>query len=129
MDPSRMPRFIGLAGGKDPQVHGIWDRRAKCWAEPPFVCDEAAERLAVAVNEAHAAGLAEAACATTTRGLRFVPSSVRDEDFLAWGVWDQRREGWAERAYYDLEWAEKIALLLNTTYAAGLAEAIIEKMR
>ena len=122
-------RFAEAPAVHDPHVWGVWDRDQRCWAETPGYAREAASRIAEAMAAACADGSAEAAAAVWYRGLPFSPSPQRGSGFESWGVWDHHRESWAERPFYDLEWAERIATRLNEIYAAGLAAATLAKVR
>lgn len=118
---------------RDAQLWGVWNRRQKCWAEPPGYAQEGAERIAAAMVDAYASGWArrDPMSAAGEVGLRFRPhpqTNVKVDD-AAWGVWDQALERWAERPCYVLEWAERIANVLNEAYAAGLTDALIVKVR
>ena len=130
MQASRVKaRFAPAPSIDKPHAWGVWDRVRRCWAEPPNYCDEAAERFAAIMSEAHASGSAEATARAEHRGLPFGMSVSRRGREESWGVWDNRQDRWAERPLYDQEWAERITNLFNETYAAGLAEAMIEKAR
>ena len=120
-------RFAAGPRVDDFHAWGIWDRRLKCWAERPCYMREAAERLEKVMAEVLAAGCAdgEAGGVRVARGLPFAAAPNDKSD--AWGVRDHEGERWAEPPVYSQSWAEELAMVLNETYAAGLAEAMIQK--
>ena len=109
---------------------GIWDRRQRRWAETPRYEREPAERIAKAVMEAYAAGRADADAATESQntGLPY-RAAPNPKEPVAWGVCDVTPDGWVEPTVYGQRNAEQIADVLNEAFAAGLTDAIIDKVR
>ena len=122
------PRFVAGRKFGDSLAWGVWDRRFKCWTEPPNYGREAAKRLARTIAEIHAAGLAEGGTAGVVlqRGLPFAPTP-NDKDPEAWGVRDRRDGRLVKPSVFTEQWAEDVAALYNETYLAGLVEAVIRR--
>ena len=80
--------------------------------------------------DAYAAGAADAEAVTelpnTGLPYRAAPNPMEPS---AWGVCDLRPDGWVEPTVYCQQDAEQIADVLNEAFAAGLADAIIAKVR
>ena len=127
--PKAKARFAAAPAVYSAQAGGVWDRRQRCWVEPPAYSREAAERIAAAMNAAYADGLAPPKhAAQDPRTYPFVHAPNPDHR-ESWGVWDRRHERWVERPCYAEKWAERIAEALIMAHSAGLADAALEKAR
>jgi hypothetical protein len=68
--------------------------------------------------------------ATTTPCGRFpFDLAFRSDKPEKWGVWDKRHQRWAEPPAFDEDTAQLVTVLMIEAYAAGFADAMIEKAR